>query len=269
MAELDDVLALALRLAREAGAIQKSRYETGFEIATKGRPVDLVTEVDHACEAHLVVALLRERPGDSVLAEEGRGSEVPGARFRWVIDPLDGTTNYAHGYPRFAVSIGVEHDGEPAAGVVYDPLLDECYHAVAGGGAFRNGAPIRVSRETEWGRSLLATGFAYDKRETEEDNLAEFRAVLKTAREVRRDGSASLDLCYVACGRLDGYWEHKLAPWDVAAGALIVREAGGRVSDRSGGDGWRSGGEIVATNARVHDALLRLLAASAAERRAR
>jgi myo-inositol-1(or 4)-monophosphatase len=260
MAELDGVLELALRLAREAGAIQKSRYETGFEIATKGRPVDLVTEVDHACEAHVVVALLRERPDDAVLAEEGRGIDRPGARLRWVIDPLDGTTNFAHGYPRFAVSIGVERDSEPAVGVVYDPLLDECYHAVAGGGAFRNGQPIRVSRETEWGRALLATGFAYDKRETEDDNLAEFRAVLKTAREVRRDGSASLDLCYVACGRLDGYWEHKLKPWDVAAGALVVREAGGRVSDRSGGGAWRSGSEIVATNGGVHDALLRLLA---------
>jgi myo-inositol-1(or 4)-monophosphatase len=260
--ELESVLALALRLAREAGEIQRSRYESGFEIRAKGRPVDLVTEVDHACEAHLVAALLRERPRDAVLAEEGRGTDAPGARFRWVIDPLDGTTNYAHGYPRFAVSLGVEHEGEPAVGVVYDPLLDECYHAVAGGGAFRNGKPIRTSREADFGRALLATGFAYDKRETEDDNLAEFRAALKTAREVRRDGSASLDLCYVACGRLDGYWEHKLKPWDVAAGGVIVREAGGRVTDRSGGDAWRGGAEIVATNGAVHDALLRLLAAT-------
>jgi myo-inositol-1(or 4)-monophosphatase len=257
--ELDEVLALALRLAREAGAIQRSHYETGFEIGTKSRPTDLVTAVDHACEAHLVVALLRERPDDAVLAEEGRGNDRPGAAFRWVIDPLDGTTNFAHGYPRFAVSIGVEHEGEPALGVVYDPLLDECYHALAGGGAFRNGKPIRVSQETAFDRALLATGFAYDKREND-DNLAEFRAALKTAREVRRDGSASLDLCYVACGRLDGYWEHKLKPWDVAAGALVVREAGGRVTDRRGRGEWRSGQEIVATNGAVHEALLTLLA---------
>jgi myo-inositol-1(or 4)-monophosphatase len=179
-----------------------------------------------------------------------------------VIDPLDGTTNFAHGYPRFAVSIGVEHEGEPAVGVVYDPLLDECYHALAGGGAFRNGKPIRVSREANYDRALFATGFAYDKRETDDDNLAEFRAVLKTAREVRRDGSASLDLCYVACGRLDGYWEQKLKPWDVAAGALVVREAGGRVSDRRGAEGWRSGHELVATNGRLHDELLRILDAA-------
>jgi myo-inositol-1(or 4)-monophosphatase len=259
---LDDVLALALRLAREAGAIQKERFESGFRIGTKSRPVDLVTEVDHACEAHVVVALLRERPDDAVLAEEGRGTDRPGATFRWVIDPLDGTTNFAHGYPRFAVSIGVEHRGEPAVGVVYDPLLDECYHAVAGGGAFRNGKPIRVSAETAFDRALCATGFAYDKREND-DNLAEFRAVLKAARELRRDGSASLDLCYVACGRLDGYWEHKLKPWDVAAGGLIVREAGGRVSDRAGRDAWRSGAEIVATNGALHEALLAVLGGAA------
>jgi myo-inositol-1(or 4)-monophosphatase len=259
-AGLEALLALATRLAREAGAIQKSRYESGFAIGTKSRPVDLVTDVDHACEAHLVVALLRERPGDAVLAEEGRGNDRPGAEFRWVIDPLDGTTNYAHGYPRFSVSIGVERRGEPAVGVVYDPLLDELYHAVAGGGAFRNGRAIRVSRETAFDRALLATGFAYDKRESEDDNLAEFRAALKRARELRRDGSASLDLCYVAAGRLEGYWEQKLQPWDVAAGALIVQEAGGSVSDRAGGASWRSGHEIVATNGALHAELLELLA---------
>jgi myo-inositol-1(or 4)-monophosphatase len=146
-------------------------------------------------------------------------------------------------------------------GVVYDPLLDECYHALAGGGAFRNGRPIRVSRETAFDRALLATGFAYDKREND-DNLTEFRAVLKSARELRRDGSAALDLCYVASGRLDGYWEHKLQPWDVAAGGLIVREAGGRVTDRSGAGRWRSGAEVVATNGKLHDELLRVLDAA-------
>jgi myo-inositol-1(or 4)-monophosphatase len=260
MADLDTLLALASRLAREAGAIQRARYESGFAIDTKSQPVDLVTEVDHACEAHLVEALARERPRDAVLAEEGRGRDESGAATRWVIDPLDGTTNFAHGYPRFAVSLGVERDGEPAVGVVYDPLLDELYHAVAGRGAFRNGRPIRVSRETRFERALLATGFAYDKAVSDDDNLAEFRAALKSARELRRDGSAALDLCYVASGRLDGYWEHKLKRWDVAAGGLIVREAGGRVTDRSGGDTWRSGHEIVATNGAIHAALLALLA---------
>jgi myo-inositol-1(or 4)-monophosphatase len=259
-AELDSLLDLAMRLAREAGAIQRARYESGFAIGTKSQPIDLVTEVDHACEAHIVDALERERPEDAVLAEEGRGEDRSDALLRWVIDPLDGTTNFAHGYPRFAVSIGLERAGEPALGVVYDPLLDELYHAVTGGGAFRNGRPIRVSAEASFERALLATGFSYDKALAEDDNLAEFRAALKTARELRRDGSASLDLCYVASGRLDGYWEHKLRRWDVAAGGLIVREAGGRVTDRSGGPGWRSGQAIVATNGRLHDALLALLA---------
>ena len=262
--ELEPLLALAVRLAREAGAIQRERYETAFAIASKSQPIDLVTEVDHACEAHVVGALARERPDDAVLAEEGRGEDLRHARFRWVIDPLDGTTNFAHGYPRFAVSIGVERDGEPALGVVYDPLLDELYHAVAAGGAFRNGRPIRVSQESEFSRALLATGFAYDKAVSAEDNLAEFGAALKAARELRRDGSAALDLCYVASGRLDGYWEHKLKPWDVAAGGLLVREAGGRVSDRTGGDAWRSGRALVATNGRIHAALLALLAAAGA-----
>jgi myo-inositol-1(or 4)-monophosphatase len=261
MADLDARLDLAQRLAREAGAIQRARYESGFAIGTKSQPIDLVTEVDHACEAHVVGALERERPQDAVVAEEGRGEDRSGALFRWVIDPLDGTTNFAHGYPRFAVSIGVERDGEPALGVVFDPLLDELYHAVAGGGAFRNGRPIRVSRESDFSRALLATGFAYDKALSEDDNVAEFRAALKAARELRRDGSASLDLCYVASGRLDGYWEHKLKRWDVAAGGLIVREAGGRVTDRTGGASWRSGHEIVASNGALHAALLALLAA--------
>jgi myo-inositol-1(or 4)-monophosphatase len=256
------LLALALRLAREAGAIQRRRYESGFAIDHKSQPVDLVTEVDHACEAHLVERLARERPRDAVLAEEGRGEDRAEARLRWVIDPLDGTTNFAHGYPRFAVSIGVEREGEPWLGVVYDPLLDELYHAVAGAGAFRNGRPIRVSRETAFERALLATGFAYDKAVSDDDNLREFAAALKAARELRRDGSAALDLCYVASGRLDGYWEHKLKRWDVAAGGLIVREAGGRVTDRAGGESWRSGREVVATNGAVHAALLALLAAS-------
>jgi len=259
-AETDALLDLARRLAREAGAIQRSRYESALRIDTKSQPIDLVTEVDHACEEHIVGALQRERPDDAVLAEEGRGEDRPDARLRWVIDPLDGTTNYAHGYPRFAVSIGVEAQGEPLLGVVYDPLLDELYHAVAGGGAFRNGGRIRVSGETRLERALVATGFSYDKAVAEDDNLAEVGVALKAVRDLRRDGSAALDLCYVATGRLDGYWEHKLKPWDVAAGGLLVREAGGRMTDRAGGETWRSGRAVVASNGAIHDALLAVLA---------
>ncbi len=259
MAETDAVLALAVQLAREAGAIQRERYETDLEIDTKSAAIDLVTEVDRACEAHVIEALQRERPGDSILAEEGGGGEVAGASWRWVIDPLDGTTNYAHGYPCFCVSIGAERDGERTVGVVYDPLRDELYEAVRGGGARRNGQPIRVSRETDLSRALLVTGFAYDVRRSERDNLAQFGRALKRARAVRRDGSAALDLCYVACGRFDGYWELSLAAWDVAAGILIVEEAGGTVTNLTGGRVSAPRHEIVASNGGIHQALRRAL----------
>lgn len=252
-------LELAVRLAREAGALQKKRYGTDLRIATKSAAVDLVTEVDEACEALIVGAIEAEWPGDAILAEEGSGTDHPGAAWRWVIDPLDGTTNYAHAYPRFCVSIGIESEGEPAIGVVYDPLLDELYTAVRGGGARLNGEPIQVSDETDLTRSLLATGFAYDRRKSEQDNLVQFAHFLKAARALRRDGSAALDLCYVAAGRFEGFWEFKLSPWDVAAGGLIVREAGGRVSDAEGGESWRSGTMVVASNHAIHDAMLRVL----------
>lgn len=253
------MLDLAVRLAREAGSLQRERYGTALSIETKSAAVDLVTEVDRACEALVVRGIESERPGDSILAEEGGGRERSGAEWRWVVDPLDGTTNYAHGYPRFCVSLGVERAGEPTVGVVYDPLLDELYHAVRGEGAFLNGRTLRVSGETALERSLLATGFAYDRRQSEVDNLDHFGAFLKSARALRRDGSAALDLCYVAAGRLDGYWELKLQPWDVAAGALLVAEAGGRVSDRAGGGGFASGREVVASNGRIHAAMLAVL----------
>ncbi len=261
MDEVQRTLELATRLAREAGAIQRERYEAGFRVGTKTSPIDLVTEVDHACEALIVETLERERAGDAILAEEGGGADAEDAEWRWVVDPLDGTVNYAHGYPCFCVSIGVERRGERTVGVVYEPLRDELYHAVRGGGAFRNGRPIRVSRQGELGRALLATGFAYDVRKSAEDNLNHFAALLKAARALRRDGAAAVDLCFVACGRFDGFWELKLHPWDVAAGILIVEEAGGTVTDLRGDAPPRSGREIVASNGRIHPALLEVLGA--------
>jgi len=250
---------LAERLAREAGGVQRERYETAFEIRTKSASIDLVTEVDHACEALIVDGIREQRPHDAILAEEGRGDEPPGAEWRWVIDPLDGTTNFAHGYPRFCVSIGLEHRGQRTIGVVYDPLLDELYAAVRGQGATRNGTSIGVSGETELENAVVATGFAYDVRRSAEDNIDHFIAFVKRTRAIRRDGSAALDLCYVACGRFDAYWELKLHPWDVAAGLLIVEEAGGRTSDLSGGPPRRSGFECVASNGSLHEAVLRIL----------
>ena len=254
-----NALRLAERLAREAGAIQRERYETELRIQTKGTSTNLVTDVDHQCEELIVSTLERERPGDSIVAEEGGGTEDASAEWCWVIDPLDGTTNYAHGYPRFCVSIGVERNGVREAGVVYDPLLDECYCATRGGGAFLNHKPLRVSSESRLDHALAATGFAYDVHGSIDDNLANFGRMVKSTRAVRRDGSAALDLCYVAAGRVDAFWEFKLHAWDVAAGLLIVEEAGGRCSDVTGDPAPRSGVEVVASNGVLHEAILSLL----------
>jgi len=250
------LLELARDLTARAGAIQQDRYETEFSIDTKSAAIDLVTEVDRACEALIVDGIRSARPDDAILAEEGHGQDRPDAAIRWIIDPLDGTTNFAHGFPRFCVSIGIEQQGERVVGVVYDPLLDERFEAVRGEGAWLGPRRLTVSRETEFGRALVATGFAYDVHHSDDDNLESFRNVVKSARGIRRDGSAALDLCYVAAGRLDAYWELKLHPWDVAAGFLIVEEAGGRISDFRNGPADRSGREVVATNGPLHEPLL-------------
>jgi myo-inositol-1(or 4)-monophosphatase len=259
LSETPEVRALAERLARAAGALQRERYETDFRVDTKSAAIDLVTEVDHACEALIVETLRRERPRDAVLGEEGGSRGPDGAEWRWVIDPLDGTMNYAHGYPRFCVSIGVQRAGAAEVGVVYDPLLDELFAAVRGAGATLNGRPLRVSDETDLSRALLATGFAYDVHRSEDDNVANFARFVKLARGLRRDGSAALDLCYVAAGRLDGYWELKLHPWDVAAGALILREAGGKATDFSGRELASDASETLASNGRLHEAMMAVL----------
>ena len=260
----DATLAAILELAREvagrAATIQRERYETGLTIDTKSASIDLVTEVDRACEAAIVERIQAARPEDAILAEEGHGEDGED-EFRWIIDPLDGTTNFAHGFPRFCVSIGVErraNDGsyERVVGVVQDPLLDERFEAVKEEGAWLGARRLAVSAEAEWGRALVATGFAYDVHRSDDDNLASFRNVVKSARGIRRDGSAALDLCYVAAGRVDAYWELKLHPWDVAAGILIVEEAGGRVSDYRGGPPDRSGREVASSNGHLHAALL-------------
>jgi len=257
--EFPRILELAKRLAREAGRVQRENYEGEFEIQTKSVAIDLVTDVDRACEQLIVDAIQAERGADAILAEEGGGSGDPDAEWRWVIDPLDGTANYAHGYPRFCVSIGIERRGVATVGVVYDPLLDELFSAVRGQGARLNDRPLRVSAEARLERAMLATGFAYDVHRSVEDNLDHFSAFVKAARAIRRDGSAALDLCYVAAGRFDGYWELKLHPWDVAAGLLIVEEAGGRTSDFSGRESCASGRQTVASNGPLHEAMLEIL----------
>lgn len=257
MAAMDDFARLGMDVAREAGQLLLQRYQTGFTIFQKG-VVNLVTEVDIAAEK-LIVSRIREvYPTHLILAEENH-SEVSGVGFKWIIDPLDGTTNYAHGYPVFSVSIGLEFEGEIQWGAVFDPLRDEMFSARKGIGAFRNEVPIHVSTTESLVASLLATGFPYDIQTSPQNNLGNYCAFAMRSQGVRRSGSAAVDLCYVACGRLDGFWELKLNPWDCAAGSLIVREAGGTMTGFRGQPYSIYGGEVVASNSRIHEQMLGVL----------
>jgi myo-inositol-1(or 4)-monophosphatase len=251
--------------ARLAGAIQLDSYGKTIDVSRKG-DINLVTEVDHRCERAVVDHLHAAFPDHQILAEEG-SVRKSASGYRWIIDPLDGTTNYAHGYPRFCVAIALEDSGRIVLGVVLDPVLDEEFVGVLGGGAALNGRPIRVSAETRLLHSLLATGFAYDLRENPDNNLDYFEAFTLTSQAVRRDGSAELNLCYTAMGRFDGFWEMQLSPWDVAAGGLIVREAGGAVTDFEGRPNEMDGARIVASNGKIHRDLLEIIHRTAANRK--
>jgi myo-inositol-1(or 4)-monophosphatase len=224
-------------------------------ITEKGRPGDLVTAADKASEQVILEVLRRHFPQHSILAEESGKLGNQDNEFLWAIDPLDGTTNYAHQYPCFAVSIGLMIDGVPKVGVIYDPFRDELFRAAAGLGATRNRRPIQVSQTAELGKSLLVSGFAYDRRETPDNNYAEFCHLTHLTQGVRRDGAAALDLAYVACGRVDGYWERGISPWDVVAGIILVQEAGGNVTAYDGTPMKIESGRILATNGHLHDSL--------------
>ncbi len=248
---------IAFRAALEAGALIRERmgqasidYKSAFNI---------VTDVDKASEELILKILHDEFPGDDFVAEEGGGKAIGKAR-RWLIDPVDGTTNFAHGYPFFCVSIGLEEKGEMVLGVIYDPVRDEMFSAIKDNGAFLNDDRIHVSKVETLTNSLLATGFPPDTVTSAFDNMAQFNRFTNLSQGVRRDGSAAMDLAYVACGRLDGYWEKKLAPWDVAAGSLIVREAGGQVSDFAGAPLSIDEGIIIASNGLIHDEIVKILA---------
>ena len=247
----------AVKAAREAGRILRERLGTTIAVEYKG-DVDLVTEVDRRAE-EVVVGFLRDNfPDHGILAEEGGGREsARGAR--WIIDPLDGTTNYAHGFPFFCVSIAFEDAGRVICGVVYDPVRDELFAAERGRGAQLNGSALKVSTTGDLSRALLATGFPYDIRTSSDNNLDHFARFAVRAQAIRRAGSAALDLSYVACGRFDGFWELKLRPWDVAAASLIVTEAGGRVSDFRGGPFTLSGGETLASNGLLQEEMVAVL----------
>jgi myo-inositol-1(or 4)-monophosphatase len=249
---------LAIELARAAGRMLRAELRGPRRIEFKGSPTNLVTEMDARAEALIVDGLLARFPGDAILAEE-RGAAAGRSGRRWIIDPLDGTTNYTHGLPLYAVSIALEVDGRVELGVVYDPSQHDLYVVERGAGAFCNDARLAVSTAAELDASLLATGFPYDLRHRADNNLAEYGAFALCTRGVRRLGSAVLYLAWVAAGRFDGYWELTLGPWDVAAGGLMVEEAGGRLTAIDGGALDLERPTVVASNGRIHDAMLAVL----------
>ncbi len=256
MSEITAMLETARGVALEAGALLREKYHRMPEIHYKGE-INLVTEADTAAQALIFDRLSKAFPGHDFIAEEGLKS-LTGAAYRWIIDPLDGTTNFAHKVPVFCVSIGLERGGELAAGVVHNPMTGDVFWAEAGAGARYNGRPIRVSAAADLGRALLATGFAYDVWTTR-CNIDEHARMIMRCQGIRRCGSAALDLCFTACGRFDGFWELKLSPWDTAAGAVIIREAGGTVTDFAGRpvDVYRP--EVCASNGLIHEAMLTVL----------
>lgn len=252
------MLNFAIQMAHDAGCILADRFGRVTGIKQKG-DIDLVTDADLAAEQLIVERIKSYYPRHAILAEESGEAIVENAgEWKWIIDPLDGTTNYAHAYPCFCVSIGLEHKGEMALGVIYDPMRDETFAAERGDGATLNGRRIRVSEIDDLNRALLCTGFPYNVRD-HGDFARHFHNFIMHAQAVRRDGSAALDLAAVACGRFDGFWEEGLRPWDVAAGVLLIEEAGGRVSRYDGSPFDIYTPPIVASNGLVHDAMLRVL----------
>ena len=253
-------LQTAIDAVRRAGEIQRQASRGTFEIRKKGT-IDLVTEVDVAVE-RMVRALIAERyPDHDVLGEElGGPGEGERSRYCWICDPLDGTTNFAHGLPLYCSTIALEVDGELRVGAVYDPTRDELFTAIRGGGAFLNGERIRVSTAATLIDSLLVTGFPYSVQEKLDEMLGLFGRFLSKARAVRRLGSAALDMCYVAAGRLDGFWEEGLNAWDIAGGVLIVQEAGGRITSLDGGPFVLRSGRIIASNGLLHEEMRAVIA---------
>jgi myo-inositol-1(or 4)-monophosphatase len=255
---------IAIRAARRAGELmirQLNQLES-LQVTEKSRN-EFVTQVDQMAEAAIIEVIHDHHPDHAILAEES-GSQGD-SEFQWIIDPLDGTTNYVHGFPVFSVSIAVAQRGELQHGVVYDPLRQEIFSASRGQGAVLDGRKIRVSKRTGLQQALIGTGFPYRMNLQHIDRyLQMLRAVMLETAGVRRPGSAALDLCYVAAGRIDGFWELGLKEWDIAAGALIIREAGGRISDLRGTDQYLTNGNVVAGNPKVYAALSKLLTPHAA-----
>jgi myo-inositol-1(or 4)-monophosphatase len=260
-------LATAIDAATRAGRMQLDALGSVFVVRKKG-VIDLVTEVDLAIERMCRTLVAERYPDHDVLGEEFGAplADRTPARHCWIVDPIDGTTNFAHGLPIFCASVALEIDGRVDVAAVYDPTRDELFTAERGRGGWLNGGRLAVSANDRLVDALLVTGFPYTVREEGEEMLGLFGAFISKARAVRRLGSAALDVCYIAAGRMDGFWERGLGPWDVAAAALIVEEAGGRVSDLDGGPFVLRTGRLLASNGRVHDEMVATIASYAAER---
>jgi myo-inositol-1(or 4)-monophosphatase len=253
----DNYVSVAAEAVLKAGAIQRERYGTDFAVHHKGA-IDLVTEVDKACEDAILGILRKRFPSHDFVTEETL-LERSGSSHLWFIDPLDGTTNFAHGYPFFCASVALAIDGVRTAGAVFDPLRDELFTGERKGGAFLNGRRLAVSQAEALIDALLVTGFPYDLHEDVDHRLRYFAKFARKARGLRRDGAAALDLCYVAAGRLDAFWEERLQPWDMMAGALFVEEGGGKLSRFDGSSLDLRADEVLATNGKLHEAMLEVL----------
>jgi len=252
------ILNIAVKAARRAGTII-NRASTQLDLLTvqSKSPNDFVTEVDQAAEAAIIEVLREAYPEHGILAEESGETAAPAdSEYQWIIDPLDGTTNFIHGFPQYAISIALAKNGVIEQAVVYDPTRNELFTATKGRGAFLNDRRIRVSKRTRLNESLIGTGFPYRQFDNVEAYLAMFRELTQKTAGIRRPGAASLDLAYVACGRLDGFWEMGLQPWDMAGGALLIQEAGGLVSDLAGEGAWLETGNVVAGTPKVFGQLL-------------
>jgi myo-inositol-1(or 4)-monophosphatase len=252
-------LATAIEIVTRAGAIQQARFGSDVHVDKKGT-IDLVTDVDVEVERMCRALLAARFPDHDILAEEMGDAGGSGRSHRWVFDPLDGTTNFAHGVPIFCASLALEIDGEAVVGAVFDPNRQELFTAERGVGAWMNGAPIRVSSTAAVIDAMLVTGFPYDVHETLDEVIGLFAAFVAKARAIRRLGSAAIDLCWVAAGRMDAFWEQRLKPWDTRAGALLVAEAGGTVSGLDGAAWDPAGGHLLASNGPLHEALLAVVA---------
>ncbi len=251
---IDDIISVS----KEAGELIRSKFNTNFSLEFKTNESDLVTEVDKASEKIIIDFIKKKYPSHGIITEEGEGLKSS-SEYNWVVDPLDGTVNFAHGLPLFAVSIGVQKNGEIIAGVVYDIMQNVIYSAELNNGAYENERKIKVNENANLRRALLVTGFPYDVRENPENALGKFVAFTKAARGIRRLGSAAIDFCYVAKGVFDGFWEVHLKPWDMCAGKLIVEEAGGLVTDFEGNKIDIFSKRVLASNSNVHNAMIEVL----------